>query len=88
MSISTNSTGTAHFDPRTAVVKFLEKKDRRNKFPAELYKNRQFVKKSFSVTDISLFTTSLVNLQVFQVKYSFVPNYTRNGNLSRTETVD
>ena len=36
------------FDPRPAVVKFLEKKDRRNKFPAELYKNRQFVKKFFS----------------------------------------
>jgi len=40
--------GTAHFDPRPAVVKFLEKKDRRNKFPAELYKDRQFVKKFFS----------------------------------------
>ena len=48
MSISMNSTGTAHFDPQPAVVKFLEKKDHRNKFPAELYKDRQFVKKFFS----------------------------------------
>jgi len=48
MSISMNSTGTAHFDPRPAVVKFLEKKDRRNKFLTELYKYRQFVKKFFS----------------------------------------
>ena len=43
-----NGTGIAHFDSRPAVVKFLEKKDRRNKFPAELYKDRQFVKKLFS----------------------------------------
>jgi len=50
-----NSTGTAHFDPRTAVVKFLEKKDRRNKFPAELYTRTDNLSKSFSVTEISLY---------------------------------
>ena len=82
MSISMNSTGTAHFDPRPAVVKFLEKKDRRNKFPAELYKEKVFQWLKLACT------TGLVNLQVFRVEYYFVPNYTRNGNLSRTETVD
>lgn len=46
--ISINCKGTAHFDPRPAVVKFLTKKDRRFR-PAdiELYKNCDFVKKFF-----------------------------------------
>ena len=46
--ISLNSNGTAHFDPRPAVVRFLNKKDRRFR-PAdfEVYKNCDFVKKNF-----------------------------------------
>lgn len=48
MVISINSKGTAHFDPRPAVIKFLTKKERRFR-PAdfELYKNCDFVKKFF-----------------------------------------
>jgi len=38
MCIEMNSTGMANFDPRPAVAKFLQKKDRRNKLPTELYK--------------------------------------------------
>jgi len=48
MCIAMNSNGTANFDPKPAVAKFLQKKDRRNKFPTELYKDRQFVKKFLS----------------------------------------
>ena len=36
MCIAMNSTETADFDPMPAVAKFLQKKDRRNKFPTEL----------------------------------------------------
>ena len=49
MYIALNSSGTAHFDPRPAVAKFLINKDRRNSAPdCELYQNRDFVKKFFS----------------------------------------
>lgn len=46
--VSINSIGTAHFDPRPAVVRFLTKKDRRFR-PAdfEVYKNCEFVRKFF-----------------------------------------
>lgn len=46
--ISINSSGTAHFDPRPAVVKFLTKKERRFR-PADfsLYRECDFVKKFF-----------------------------------------
>jgi hypothetical protein len=49
MYISLNSGGTAHFDPRPAVAKFLMKKERRVSAPdKELYQSRDFVKKFFS----------------------------------------
>jgi len=45
MYISLNSGGTAHFDPRPAVAKFLMKKERRVSAPdKELYQSRDFVK--------------------------------------------
>lgn len=48
LAISINSPGTATFDPRPAVVKFLTRKERRFR-PAdlELYKNCPFVNKFF-----------------------------------------
>lgn len=46
--ISINSPGTATFDPRPAVVKFLTLKNRRFRLAdLELYKNSDFVKKFF-----------------------------------------
>jgi hypothetical protein len=49
MYIALNSRGTAHFDPRSAVAKFLMKKERRVSAPyKELFQNRDFVKKFFS----------------------------------------
>jgi len=45
MYITLNSTGTANFDPRPAVAKFLRTKERRYNLPdQECYKNRPFVK--------------------------------------------
>lgn len=49
MYIALNSGGTAHFDPRPAVAKFLQKKQRRYRVPdKELYQDRHFVKKFFA----------------------------------------
>ena len=50
MAIALNSCGTAYFDPRPSVARFLEKKNRRMRLPdKELYRNRDFVKKFFSM---------------------------------------
>lgn len=48
--ISVNSKGTAHFDPRPAIIRFLTKKERRFR-PADfkVYKNCEFVRKFFRV---------------------------------------
>lgn len=48
LNISLNCVGTAHFDPRPAVIAFLEKKDRRFR-PAdiEIYQTHDFTKKCF-----------------------------------------
>lgn len=49
MYIALNGVGTPFFDPRPAVAKFLEIKDRRRKLPdAELYQDQEFVKKFFA----------------------------------------
>jgi len=48
MYISLNSGGTAHFDPRPAVAKFLMKKHRVSAPDKELYQSRDFVKNFFS----------------------------------------
>lgn len=49
MYIALNGIGTAYFDPRPAVAKFLEKKERRRKLPdVELYQDQEFVKKFFA----------------------------------------
>lgn len=49
MYISLNSPGTAHFDPRPAVARYLQMKDRRVKNPdPELYKKKKFTQKFFS----------------------------------------
>lgn len=49
MCIALNGTGTAFYDPRPAVAKFSESKERRRKLPdEEIYKDRQDVKKFFS----------------------------------------
>lgn len=46
--IALNSSGTAHFDPRPSVARFLEKKQRRYKLPDEQsYKDHLYVKKFF-----------------------------------------
>lgn len=49
MYIALNGTGTAFFDPRPAVAKFLEKKERRRKLPdQQLYQDHDYIKKFFS----------------------------------------
>ena len=48
MSVSINGVGTAKYDPRPAVIRFLEAKDRRfRSSDFEIYQNRDFVKKYF-----------------------------------------
>ena len=43
--IALNGVGTALFDPRPAVAKFLEVKERRRKLPdEEIYQNQKFTK--------------------------------------------
>ena len=49
--ISLNELGTAFFDPREAVAKFMTSKNRRNRTPDyELYTNREFVKRCLATT--------------------------------------
>lgn len=49
MCIALNGIGTAFFDPRPSVAKFLEKKERRRKLPdSDLYQDQEFVKKFFA----------------------------------------
>lgn len=51
MYIALNGVGTALFDPRPAVAKFLEVKERRRKLPdEEIYQNQEFTKKFFQKT--------------------------------------
>ncbi|KAE9527914.1 hypothetical protein AGLY_012738 [Aphis glycines] len=46
--IALNSSGTAHFDPRPSVARFLQKKQRRYKLPDEqAYKDHFYIKKFF-----------------------------------------
>lgn len=48
MTISLNGRGTAEYDPRPAVAKFLKKKERRHKQPdIDTYKRQPFVAKFF-----------------------------------------
>lgn len=57
MYIALNGAGTALFDPRPAVIKFLELKDRREKLPdGELYKRHhsRIYKKVFFSKDSTL----------------------------------
>ena len=49
MYMALNSGGTAHFDLRPTVAKFLKKKECRYKVPdKELYQERRFIKKFFA----------------------------------------
>jgi len=46
--IALNSSGTAHFDPRPSVARFLQKKQRRYKLPDEqAFKDHFYIKKFF-----------------------------------------
>ena len=46
--IAMNGAGTAHYDPRPAVARFLNKKERRNGAPdVQLYKDQNFIKQLF-----------------------------------------
>jgi len=48
--IALNGIGTALFDPKPAVAKFLESKERRRKLPEpDLYKNQEFIQTFFSI---------------------------------------
>lgn len=48
LTISLNGVGTARYDPRPAVIRFLQSKDRRFRVSdPELYQNHDFVKKFF-----------------------------------------
>lgn len=50
LTISMNGVGTAHYDPRPAVIKFLQAKDRRfRSSDFEVYQNREFVTKFFRI---------------------------------------
>ncbi|KAL4135818.1 hypothetical protein QTP88_007405 [Uroleucon formosanum] len=63
MYIALNGIGTALFDPRPAVAKFLESKERRRKLPdPDLYKNQEFIQKFFSID--SNFATQLKLLKI------------------------
>ena len=49
LTISLNGVGTANYDPRPAVIKFLESKDRRFRdSDFKIYQKRDFVKKVFT----------------------------------------
>lgn len=49
MYIALNGKGTALYDPRPAVAKILEAKERRRKLPdSELYQNHEYIKHFFS----------------------------------------
>lgn len=53
LCIALNSAGTAHFDPRPAVARFLTTKERRVSAPhVDLYRNREFVKKFFAADTV------------------------------------
>ena len=46
LHIALNGMGTAHYDPRLAVVHFLSARNRREREPSvEIYSRRDFVKK-------------------------------------------
>jgi hypothetical protein len=48
LHIALNAVGTAFYDPRPAVVHFLEKRERRDRRPSsDTYKNRDFIRKFF-----------------------------------------
>lgn len=48
LHIALNGVGTAHFDPRSAVVHFLKSRERRKREPTvEIYSQRDFVAKFF-----------------------------------------
>lgn len=48
MCIALNGTGTAFYDPRPAIAKFVEAKNRRRKLPdEEAYRDKPGVKKVF-----------------------------------------
>ena len=48
LQIALNGKGTAHFDPRPSVAKFLEKKERRYREPdITTYQQHEFVAKFF-----------------------------------------
>jgi len=48
LNIALNGTGTAHYDPRPAIVDFLTKKERRKREPdCDLYCEREYMKKFF-----------------------------------------
>jgi len=54
MCIALNSSGTANFDPRPAVARFLTVTDRRNRNPEfGPYANREFVKKYFATDNVA-----------------------------------
>ena len=83
MCIAMNSTGTANFDPRPAVAKFLQKKDRRNKFPTELQTTRiDNLSKSFLVTKLYntisygsfILTIRPILYQIYGVSRCFIEN--------------
>ena len=53
MCIALNSSGTANFNPRPAVARFLTVTDRRNRNPEfGRYANREFVKKFFPTDNV------------------------------------
>ena len=48
LHIALNGVGTAHYDPRSAVVHFLKAKERREReLTVEIYSQRDFVTKFF-----------------------------------------
>lgn len=51
LHIALNGVGTAHYDPRLAVVHFLSVRNRREREPSvDIYSQRDFVKKFFRMT--------------------------------------
>lgn len=53
LMIAMNGIGTAHYDPRPVVIRFLQAKDRRfRSSDFEVYQNRDFVKKIFRTDNV------------------------------------
>ena len=75
MYIALNGTGTALYDPRSAVAKFLESKERRRKLPdQDLYRNQEFIQNIF-YCNLKLYYIFFLNQHVIIIPRGYQMNY-------------